>query len=556
MNRRGRLGRLSTALAVGMLLIATACGGGDDAGGPSGEGDQGPTGTPKPGGKLRYGLEAETDGLNPTTNRFAISAYMMGGAVFDRLALRDKNFEVKPYLAESITPSDDYASWTVKLRSGVRFHDGEPLTSEALRVHVESFLTDPLVSIAAKPILAPSNQVEIIDELTARINLSGPNTRFPLYMTSQLGMIGSPKWLTAAKANPDLNQRPVGTGPFKYKSRVQDGSTTFVRNEDYWNKDVEVYLDEIEFVIQPDPARRADQLIAGELDAMHTSDPETVKQLRDEPGINTFEEGGGEEGFVMINAQSPPFDDVRARKALTLATPKRDYLELIGQGVLKSADSMFNSEQPYYNPDVKQEADDPEGAKELAAEFCAEKPTLCSGGKIKMKFMYTGPSEANEDVANLLISGWEEVFEIDRSGSPVQQDDYIIDVAFGNYQVVTWRQFGSDDPEGEFVWLDCRNVGQPGALGINWPRLCNPERQRLLEEQRRSTDEAEIANIWQQITETINEDYLYVFLGNTVWQIAARDDVGDVIESKHPGGGVTGLGSGGYHTILQMWLDR
>ena len=47
-----------------------------------------------------------------------------------------------------------------------------------------------------------------------------------------------------------------------------------------------------------------------------------------------------------------------------------------------------------------------------------------------------------------------------------------------------------------------------------------------------------------------------MFLGNTVWQIAAKDDVGDVIESKHPGGGVTGLGSGGYHTVLQMWLDR
>jgi ABC-type transport system substrate-binding protein len=217
---------------------------------------------------------------------------------------------------------------------------------------------------------------------------------------------------------------------------------------------------------------------------------------------------------------------------------------------------MFNSEQPYYNPDVKQEADDVEGAKELAAEFCGEKPALCSGGKIKMKFKYTGPSAANQDVADTLMGGWKEVFEVDTGGSPVLQDDYIIQVAFGDYQVVTWRQFGSDDPEGEFVWLDCRNVGSPGALGINWPRICNQERQSLLEAQRKTGDEAEIAETWQQITETINQDYVYVFLGNTVWQIAAKDHVGDVIESKHPGGGVTGLGSGGYHTVLQLWLDR
>jgi peptide/nickel transport system substrate-binding protein len=556
MNRRGRLGRMIVALVVGLMLVATACGGGGDdgGGGPTGDGNEGPSGTPKRGGTLRYGLEAETDGLNPTTNRFAIAAYMMGGAVFDRLALRDKGLEVKPYLAESITPNDDYSVWTVKLRPGIKFHDGEPLNSEALRVHVEAFLADPLISIAAKPILAPTNQIEIVDDLTARLHLSGPNTRFPLYLTSQLGMVGSPKWLTAAKANPDLNQQPVGTGPFKFKSRTQDGSTSFVRNEDYWNKDVEVYLDEIEFVIQTDPARRADQLVSGELDVMHTSDPETIERLRNESGVNTFEESRGEEGFVMINSQQPPFDDIRARKALTLATPKQDYLELIGQGVLKSAESMFNSDQPYYNPDVKQEADDPEGARELAADFCADKPDLCSNGKIKMKFKYTGPSAANQDVADTLMGGWDDVFEIETD--QVLQDDYIIQVAFGDYQVVTWRQFGSDDPEGEFVWLDCRNVGQPGALGINWPRICNQERQSLLEAQRKSLDEAEIEEAWKKITETINEDYVYVFLGNTVWEIAANDDVGDVIESKHPGGGVTGLAAGGYHTVLQMWLDR
>jgi len=555
MNRRGRLERMIAVLAVGVMISAASCssGGSGKSGNAAGEtAGQGPKGPPKRGGTLRYGLEAETDGLNPTTNRFAVSAYMMAAAVFDPLARFNKDGQVKPYLAESITPNAAFTSWDVKLRPNIKFHDGTPLTSEAIKAGVEAELADPLISIAAKPILAPSNQVEILDDLTARINLSGPITRFPLYLTSQLGMIASPAWLKAAKANPDLNQRPVGTGAFKFQSRTRDQSTRFVRNDQYWNGPV--YLDAIEFVIQADPARRADQLLAGALDVMHTSDPQTIAQLRGQKGINHFENAKGEEGFVMINTQSPPFDDIRVRKALTLATPKKNYLEIIDQHIFEPADSMFSKDSKYYNDRVKQEADDPEGAKRLAAAYCTDKPTMCQGGKIKMQFKYTGPSASNQLVADTLTNGWKQVFEI--KSDQVLQDDYIIQVAFGQYQVVTWRQFGADDPEGEFVWLDCRNVGKPGALGINWPRNCNPDTQAALEAQRKSTDDAEIVKEWKRIVQNIHDDYLYVFLDHTIWQIAAKADVGDVIEGKHPGGGRTRLGGGGTHTVSQMWLDR
>jgi peptide/nickel transport system substrate-binding protein len=555
MNRRGRLGRMTVVLAIGLMLLAASCSSSGDSKSANPSGDTsgvGPKGTPKRGGTLRYGLEAETDGLNPTTNRFAVAAYEMGAAVFDSLAERDSTGKVRPYLAESITPNADYTSWTVKLRPNIKFHDGTPLTSDAIKVGTELALADPLISIAAKPILAPTNQVDIIDDLTARINLSGPNVRFPLYLTSQLGFVLSPTWLRAAKANPDLNQKPVGTGPFKFQSRTQDQSTKFVRNDDYWNGPV--YLDGIEFVIQTDSARRADQLLAGELDVMHTSDPQTVKQLRGEKDLNKFENATGEEGFVMINSQSPPFDDIRVRKALTLATPKKDYLEIIGQGILTEADSMFIKGTKYYNPEVKQQADDPEGAKKLAAEYCVEKPTMCNGGKIKMEFKYTGPSSTNQLVADTLTNGWKQVFDI--KSSQVLQDDYIIQVAFGQYQVVTWRQFGSEDPEGEFVWLDCRNAGKPGALGINWPRNCNQDTQAALEAQRKTGDETEIVSAWKRIAQNINNDYIYVFLDHTIWQIAAKSDVGDVIEGKMPGGGHTPLSNIGSHSVAQIWLDR
>lgn len=549
MKQRRRQGRGFLAVAAGIALVVAACGSGGGSGGSdAGSGAPGPSGEPKRGGTLRYGLEAETDGLNPTTNRFAIAAYMMGNAVFDRLAYVDENDEIKPFLAESWTPSADSTSWEVKLRPGIEFHDGTPLTSEAVQLAFEQALADPLVGIAAKPILAAENPVEIVDDLTVRFNMAGPNTHLPVYLASQLGFIGSPTWLRAAEENPDLNQQPVGTGPFEFESRTQDSSTTFVRNDDWWGG--EVYLDGIEFVIQTDPARRADQLLAGDLDVLHTSTPSAINLLRGESGIALDEEELGEESFAMINTQATPFDDVRVRKALTLATPKQKYLEVIGEGILTPADSMFHPDLPWHNPDVRQEADDPDGAKKLAREYCAEQPSNCEGDRIKMTYKYTGPSVEQDLTADVLIDGWEDAFVVERE--QVLQDDYIIGVALGEYQVVGWRQFGSIDPEGEFIFLDCRSIG---GISLNWPRNCNQDTQDALLVQRGSADEAEQVEAWKTVAEEINSDYLYVFLYHTRWLLAARDDVGNLTDQELPDGSRTAFRNGG-QLVADLWLDR
>ena len=254
----------------------------------------------------------------------------------------------------------------------------------------------------------------------------------------------------------------------------------------------------------------------------------------------------------MINTQAAPFDDVRVRKALALATPKKDYLEVIGKGITTPADSMFHPDLKWNNPDVKQEADQPAAAVKLAKEFCAEKPQSCEGDKIKMKFKYTGPSVEQDLTADTLINGWKSAFVVQRD--QVLQDDYIVQVATGDYQVVTWRQYGTADPEGEFVWHDCRSISP--ALSLNWTRNCNPKTQALLEDQRGSSDEAKRIADWQQIAKNINSDYIYVFLEHTDWMIAASPKVGGGVESDFPDGGPKTANSNGAHTVAQMWLDQ
>jgi peptide/nickel transport system substrate-binding protein len=503
----------------------------------------------KRGGTLRYGVEAETDGLNPTANRWAAAGYLMANAVFDPLFRLGDDRKFHPYLAESAKPNADYTAWDIKLRPNVKFHDGTPLTSEAIKVNLEAELADPLISLAIKDFFDLSNPVEIIDDLTARIHMSGPNAHIAQYFAAQIGYIASPTWIAAAKADKDLNQEPVGTGPFVFESRVQDSTTKFVRNDDYWRGKVQ--LDAIEFVVQTDPARRADQLLAGDLDIMHTSDPGTIKLLRGED-VQRIEQDTAEEGFALINTQKPPFDDVRARKALALATPEKNYLRIIGQGVVRRANSMFHPSLPFSNPKVKQEADQPAAAAKIAKAFCADKPDQCDGDKIKFTFKYTGPSAVLELTADVLIDGWKAAFAVDRKQE--LQDDYILHVATGDYQVVAWRQFGAEDPDGDFTWLDCRHVGPPGSLSITFSRFCDQKIQDLLLQQRASADRDFQIATWRKVTAMLNKDYVYIFLNHTPWLIAASKNVRDPVFVKQADGkGKTVLGNG-VHSLWQISL--
>ena len=504
----------------------------------------------KGGGILRYGLEAETQGLNPTVDRWAVSGYAMGQAVFDPLFRRGDDGTFHPYLLESATPSSDFTYWDLKVRPNVKFHDGTPLNAQAIKTNLEASLADPLIGLAIRDFFPATNQFEVLDDSTLRVHMAGPDAHLPQYLVAQIGYIASPKWLAAAKANPDLNQEPVGTGPFVFSKRVQDSSTTFVRNDHYWQGKVK--LAGIQFVIQPDSARRADQLLSGAIDVMHTSDPSTIKELRGED-VQRFEQDKGEEAFIMLNTQQPPFDDIRARKALAAATPRKNYLKILGQGVVKAADSMFHPALPYHNPAVHQLVDKPALAIKLAKEYCADHPENCEGDKIKFLYKYTSPSVVLEQTADVLIDGWKSAFVVDRGQE--LQDDYILHVATGQYQAVLWRQWGSDDPDGDFTWMDCRHVGKPGALSITWTRFCDDKVQALGLEQRASDNMALQVKDWKKITALLNKDFIYIFLIHDDWLIAANKNVHNVIKVKLPDGKASTVEGNGSHSMWQMSLS-
>ena len=189
-------------------------------------------------------------------------------------------------------------------------------------------------------------------------------------------------------------------------------------------------------------------------------------------------------------------------------------------------------------------------AEELMSPAMLER--VNAGDKIKFTFKYTGPSEVLELTADVLIDGWDAAFAVDRAQE--LQDDYVLHVATGDYQVVAWRQFGADDPDGELTWIDCRNAGQPGSLSITWSRYCNEEIQALGEEQRASDDQDLQIENWQKISELLNENYVYIFLSHTIWQVSASNNVKNPVFTKLPDGGGRSVLGNGVHSVWQISL--
>ena len=206
------------ALLALVSLFAVACGskgnGGDSAGG--GSADTTPdlvkqaSGPPKMGGKMIFGVEAETDGWDPTQNRWAASGTEAAQAVMEPLAAYDADFKAQPYLAESFTPNADYTQWDIKVRSGITFHNGEALDAAAVQKFITAFKASSLTGAAARPI---QDNMEIIDQYTLRLHMSQPWASFPTNLVAQGGTIPAPSTITVGKSSDAASRAPVGTGP-------------------------------------------------------------------------------------------------------------------------------------------------------------------------------------------------------------------------------------------------------------------------------------------------------------------------------------------------------
>ena len=557
----GRSGWFSTAAKAGLTLavaalLATSCSSASDnqSATPTSQGvgatdfTIAPEGAPKSGGSVTYGLEAETDGFNPTINRFAISGHMVAQAVFDTLTALDSSGEPQPYLAESVTPNADSTVWTIKVRSGVTFHDGTPLTSAAVKASLDAYKASGLTG----PALAPVSDIAIVDDLTVAVTTSVPWAAFASALTGQVGYIVAPSMTDPATSEATV-RAPVGTGPFKFVSWTPNQAWVGEKNTSYWQEGLP-YLDQVTFRPIPAVRTRQDALTTGELQMMHTSSPEVIAELRTAAQAGELQlvedRGESEESFVLLNLDKAPLNDVRVRQALAYATDTETFNEVVNAGVAVVANNVFTPGSKY-RVETDYPSFDVAKAKALIDEYKADPSTP---GEVTFT-LATTPVPENQRAVELLQQQWAQA-GINVTIKTVDQAAFIPTAISGEFDANLWRQLGAPDPDVDYIWW-WSGEGTPNIL--NFPNLNDAQIDAALNKGRQSTDPEVRKQAYADLQKRMNELIPYVWLNHTLWAVAADNNVRGILNETLPNGSkaypIGGVGTfGGLTRLTGVWL--
>lgn len=547
-TRRRWFRRTATILALG--LVAAACGGGGGGGNGGGGSASGDEGTPVYGGNLTYGLEAETaDGWCLPEAQLAISGIMVARSVYDTLTRPDANGEYQPWLAQSVTPSSDYKSWTIKIRPGIKFTDGTPLTAQVVKNNLDAYrgaypTRKPQLfiftfgNIANTAVTAPD---------TVTVTMKEPWVAFNAYLygSGRVGMMAQSQLDDTKSCATKL----VGTGPFMLKDWVPNQKLDLVKNPNYWGKDAEgrklPYLDSVEFRPIVEVDQRVNALQSGDIDAMHTSDPSTIAELRQtakDGSIKLTESTDfGEVSYNMLNSSKPPFDNIKARQALAYAFNFNDYNQVRGRGILKQASGPFAPGSIGNLPDTGFPQYNLDKAKQLVKEY--EQET----GK-KLSFTYTTVQAATTiaDAQFLKDAAAKAGIKVDIA--TVDQSTVIDTAIQGNFQAVGWRNHPGGDPDEQFVWWQ-------SASPVNFGRMKDTEIDKLLTEGRETADTAKRKTIYEDLNKRFAQEVYNLWTYYTPWSIATSTKVHGVLgEGPTAAKPFPGLAVG--NPVMYMWKDK
>ncbi len=336
---------------------------------------------------LIYCSEGSPEGFDPALYTAGTTFDASSRPVFNRLVeFEPGGTEVVPGLAESWSVSDDGLEYTFKLRPGVKFHttdyftptrdlnaddvifsfDRQGNTDNPWNTYTEGASWEYFNSMGMPTLI---KEIRKDDDLTVTFVLNHPEAPFIADMAMDFASIQSKEYadsLEAAGRQGDLNQAPVGTGPFQFVAYQKDAVIRYKANPDYW--DGKQPIDDLVFAITIDSAVRMQKLQAGECQIAPYPNPADLAGLKADPNLTVMEQPGLNVGYLAYNTQQPPFDDVKVRKALNMAINKQAIIDAVFEGQGQIAKNPIPPTMWSYNDAVEDDPYDPEAAKAMLAE--------------------------------------------------------------------------------------------------------------------------------------------------------------------------------------------
>ena len=505
------------------------------------------TKTPKRGGSLVFGVDAEESGFDPTQARFDEVGVMYARTVFDPLTIITANGDWAPYLAESVVPNSSYTAWTITLRPNVTFHDGTPCNGAALVTNLEAQAKSLLTGVVISPTLVSITQT---GPLAATITFKLPWVPFPFYLAGGIG--GQIAYVVAPSmlANPNGTTNPVGTGPFVFKQWIPNDHFTATANPNYWRKGLP-YLSQITFKPIPDEEARAEALKSGTIDLMITDTPQIITQFRGNKSWSYIDDsshvaGEPDMNCVQVNCLAKPFNNANVRRAAAMAINRNQYAKVIDEGVLPVSTGLFIPGSPYYSSTAYPRYNPSQASKLLKA--AAQQ----NGGPISFSFGTTN-SPAAIRAQEYLQQAWQAVgFQV--KNTIVEQNDIINNALAGKYQALAWRQFGAVDPDLNYIFWSTTTVSS-GSLSINMARNADPTIESALLSGRQSTDSAVREAAYKTVNKRLALDLPYLWTDRAVWAVIGAPDVQNFNNPSTPQGTPAYGMIGGSVWPTQIWIS-
>jgi peptide/nickel transport system substrate-binding protein len=448
---------------------------------------------------------------------------MMG--VFNNLTLFDQS--VKQVSLQSIVPdlatawawSEDGMRLTFQLRHGVKWHDGQPFTAKDVVCTYDLRMGKAPEKLRLNPGLSSFKNLDHLTtegDFEVTFHLKCPQPAFLMLIS------GGPGAIYPCHVSPEkMRRQPIGTGPFKFVDYKANQYIKVVRNPNYW-KPGRPYLDGIEYTILKNVATATMGFTSGAVDMMFPywiTIPIMKDIKRQMPSAVCEVTPGPVNRHLLVNRTVPPFDNRDVRLAMALALDRRAFIDIFAEGQgdigavlqpppggLWGMPPDMLKDLPGYGSDVK--------ANRQQGRALMEKLGYGPGKRLKVK-LTTRDLSFYRDPSVILLDQLKEVY-IDAELEPVETGAYFPKIMRKDYTVSLNLQTSGPDPDPIFdIFYGC-------GSNLNWDGYCNPEVDKMIEQQSRETDEQRRRlQVWaleRKLAEDVGRPIIFYASGASCWQ--------------------------------------
>lgn len=436
--------------------------------------------------------------------------------LYDRLVTYDgTTTDVKPQLAEKWDISKDGLTYTFHLRKDAKFHDGSPVTADAVKYSFTRAINVGKSAAGQFDGVINKDSFEIVDANTINIKLEMPFAPFLKTLGTVYANIVNPK--LADNEGSDLGQtyladKDMGSGPFVLDSWDRGQKLVLKANDKYWGGVPKLKTVNIRIVNEPSTARL--MLEKGEIDQIDDTmlSPDVMKQMEGTKGIEIVKSPGFQIDDISMNMEKKPLDNVKVRQALAHAVNYDSIIKDILLGAGKRIGGIIPEGMFGYNSDIKPYDFDLEKAKALLKEAGQEKG-------FELEILISENNEVRKNIAVMLQSDFKKI-GIDLKIKTLAWPTFLQTVTTGGHQLAlaAWTPDYADPDYNLWYFANSASKGP----GFNLAYYDNKKVDQLLAEGRKTVDEGRRGDIYKEVQTIMHDEVPYIFPDQRMVQVAKR----------------------------------